>query len=79
MWYLRRLLLDDELLSLGLMSIYDPSSAEESASLVLDGQTLLNLEVLENSEHGSEGTLLKHVDHCVTAFGRRLLRTWISR
>lgn len=37
------------------------------------------LQILENSEGGSEGTLLKHLDHCVTAFGRRALRNWVSR
>ena len=32
--------------------------------LALDGQTLANLEVLENGAGGSEGTLLRHLDHC---------------
>lgn len=51
--------------------LFDPQQAGQSRFLVLDGQTLSNLEVLENSEGGSSGTLLKHVDHCVTPFGHR--------
>lgn len=47
--------------------------------LVLDGQTLQNLEVLENQDGGREGTLVQHVDHCVTAFGSRLMRRWLAR
>ena len=44
--YLRRLLLDEELLSLRQFARFDPSSADHQAEfLVLDGQTLQNLEV----------------------------------
>ncbi|MCO5583206.1 hypothetical protein L7F22_037114 [Adiantum nelumboides] len=48
--------------------------------MVLDSSALENLEVLESSHDGSpRGTLLAQLDHCVTAFGRRLLRQWIVR
>jgi DNA mismatch repair protein MSH6 len=46
---------------------------------VLDGQTLSNLEILENQQGTKEGTLLAFVDHCSTAFGSRLMRVWVSR
>ena len=43
--------------------------------LVLDGQTLVNLEVLQNTRDGGiDGTLLKFLDHTVTPFGKRLFK-----
>lgn len=47
--------------------------------MVLDGAALENLEVLENGDGGTNGTLLAKLDHCVTPFGRRLLRAWLAR
>lgn len=32
-----------------------------------------------NGDGKVEGTLLKHLDHCRTAFGRRLLKQWVIR
>ncbi|CAO2193940.1 unnamed protein product [Urochloa humidicola] len=46
--------------------------------LRMDGQTLVNLEIFGNNfDGGSSGTLYKHLNHCVTASGKRLLRRWI--
>ncbi len=46
--------------------------------MILDGQTLINLEILENTvDGGKQGTLLGLLDHCVTGFGKRLLKQWI--
>ena len=36
------------------------------------------LQILANDEGGLEGTLLEHLDNCETAFGKRLLRHWVS-
>jgi DNA mismatch repair protein MSH6 len=48
--------------------------------MILDGHTLLNLEILENShENSSKGTLLEFLDHCNTPFGKRMLRKWLLR
>ncbi|KAK3256317.1 hypothetical protein CYMTET_34541, partial [Cymbomonas tetramitiformis] len=55
-----------------------PNSQQE-AYVELDAAALKNLEVLENSEGGAEGTLLAHLDHCVTAAGRRRLKQWLCR
>ena len=39
---------------------------------VLDGTTLRNLEIFENSSNGgTEGTLMEHLDNCSTHFGKR--------
>ncbi|KAI0487869.1 hypothetical protein KFK09_027692 [Dendrobium nobile] len=46
--------------------------------LRMDGQTLLNLEIFGNNfDGGLSGTLYKHLDHCRTTSGKRLLRRWI--
>jgi len=76
--YLRRVLLDKEIISMGKFFEYDPNNTQ-SEYLVLDGQTLQNLEVLTNTEGGLDGTLLKHLDSTVTAFGKRMLKEWVSR
>lgn len=46
--------------------------------LRMDGQTLVNLEIFSNNfDGGSSGTLYKHLNHCITDSGKRLLRRWI--
>ncbi|CAG8445223.1 11757_t:CDS:10 [Ambispora leptoticha] len=76
LWYLRSLKLDLELASLGNFHIYDP--IRHTTSLILDGQTLLNLEVFENSFDGSEeGTLFKLLNRCITPFGKRTFKLWL--
>jgi DNA mismatch repair protein MSH6 len=49
-------------------NIYDPM--KRGQGLVLDGQTLAHIEVLQSSEGGEEGTLLKFLQRCVTPFGK---------
>ncbi|KAJ3063792.1 DNA mismatch repair protein msh6, partial [Rhizoclosmatium hyalinum] len=74
--YLRSLKLDKDLVSARNFQIYDP--LRQSGNLILDGQTLLNLEVFENTSDGSsEGTLFKLLNHCVTPSGKRLFKTWV--
>ncbi|KAL0481889.1 DNA mismatch repair protein MSH [Acrasis kona] len=74
--YLRDLKLDDEIMSLGNFRNYDPNS--DTSTMVLDGQTLLNLEILQNNRDGSKsGSLLEFLDFCISALGRRMFRHWI--
>lgn len=76
LFYLQSLKLDRELVSLKNFSEYD--AVQHATSLVLDGQTLVNLDILVNSTDGSEqDTLLQLINHCETPFGKRLLRQWI--
>ena len=50
----------------------------ESASLLMDGQTLINLEVLRNTVDGSaEGTLHALLNQAVSPFGKRLFQRWL--
>ncbi len=97
-WYLRRALIEHDLLSMGNFTAYIPPdkditteectsssamntlSTSDSQFMVLDGVALANLEVLRNSfDGGSKGSLWNHMNRCKTAFGRRLLHSWITK
>ncbi len=74
--YLRQLNLDSDLVTARNFNIYDPLS-RGNGTLVLDGQTLAHIEVLQNSQGGTEGTLLQLLSRCVTPFGKRLFKVWL--
>ncbi|XP_051639646.1 DNA mismatch repair protein Msh6 [Manacus candei] len=90
-FYLKRCLIDQELLSRANFEEYVPVDiaaakpmsssslfAKTGQRMVLDGVTLMNLEVLQNGTNGStEGTLLERIDSCCTPFGKRLLKQWL--
>jgi DNA mismatch repair protein MSH6 len=65
--YLRELNLDKDVLTCGNFNVYDPLL--QGNALVLDGQTLAHIEVLQNSLGTDEGTLLRLLSRCVTPFG----------
>ncbi|CAJ1069112.1 DNA mismatch repair protein Msh3 isoform X1 [Xyrichtys novacula] len=51
-----------------------------SEGMTLSAATLRNLEILNNQTDGSvKGSLLWVLDHTRTAFGKRLLRKWVSQ
>ncbi len=52
-------------------------AAEEG--LVLDSDTLRNLEIFTSLQGGTEGTLFQVLDRTLTAAGGRLLRRWLQR
>ena len=68
MFYLKKLLIDKTLLTQGRFLIYNP--IEHGSSLMLDGQTLQNLEILENNvDRGTRGTLFELLCHCRSPYG----------
>ena len=74
--YLEMLKLDKSLISQGNFQWYTP--IHHNGTLVLDGQTLINLEIFANNVNGgSEGTLFQLLNRCVTPFGKRLFRQWM--
>ena len=74
--YLRTLKLERSLLTQGNFTAYSP--IQKGTTLVLDGQTLINLEVFANSFDGSQdGTLFTLLNRCVTPFGKRMFRQWV--
>ncbi|XP_053317334.1 DNA mismatch repair protein Msh6 [Spea bombifrons] len=90
-YYLKKCLIDQELLSMANFEEYIPVDnvieksessnslfAKTSQRMVVDGVTLTNLEILQNGTNGStEGTLLEKLDTCFTPFGKRLLKQWL--
>ena len=75
LWYLQSLKLDSQLIGQMKFSMYDPIKG--AGSLVLDGQTLINLEVFETSNGDDKGTLFHLINQASTPFGKRLLRRWL--
>ncbi|KAK6167624.1 hypothetical protein SNE40_021604 [Patella caerulea] len=83
-WYLQYCLLDEELLSMKKFEEYKPLDRKVKAvefdqkHMVIDGITLTNLDVAENSVSGDQqGTLLHKLNFCSTPFGKRLFRNWM--
>jgi DNA mismatch repair protein MSH6 len=76
MHYLQTLKLERNLLSQGYFEWYSP--IHRNGTLILDGQTLINLEIFSNTvDGGSEGTLFNLLNRCITPFGKRLFRQWV--
>jgi DNA mismatch repair protein MSH6 len=74
--YLRTLKIERDLITLCNFAWYDP--IRKATSLVLDGQSLINLEIFVNNFDGStNGTLFSMLNRCITPFGKRLLRQWV--
>lgn len=75
LWYLKSLKLDHELISIGNIEEYSIHKCIDT--LILDGQTLQNLEIFNNESLNNDGTLFKLLNRAVTPFGKRMLRNWI--
>ena len=74
--YLRTLKIERDLVSLGNFTWFDP--IRKATSLVLDGQTLINLEIFTNSfDGGIDGTLFQLLNRCITPFGKRMFKQWV--
>lgn len=74
--YLRTLQIERDLVTLGNVSWYDP--IRSAGTLILDGKTLINLEIFANSFDGSpEGTLFSLLNRCITPFGKRMFKQWL--
>ncbi|OIR57734.1 MAG: DNA mismatch repair protein Msh6 [Amphiamblys sp. WSBS2006] len=74
MFYLRTLCLDKKVIGSGVFSVYSP--LEHGDTLLLDGQTLSNLCVLDSDGGGS---LLGEINLCKTVSGKRKMREWVCR
>jgi len=75
-WYLKTLMIERDLITLGNFNWYDP--IRKASSLVLDGQSLINLEIFANTFDGSnDGTLFTMLNRCISPFGKRMLRQWV--
>ncbi|XWS76639.1 hypothetical protein CRYUN_Cryun01aG0194500 [Craigia yunnanensis] len=83
LYYLKQAFLDETLLRFAKFESLPSSGFSGIAKkpyMLLDAAALENLEIFENSRNGdSSGTLYAQLNHCVTAFGKRLLKTWLAR
>lgn len=76
-YYLQFLKIERPLLSQGSFDPYSP--IQKNGTLILDGQTLINLELFTNTSNGtSDGTLFSLLNKCVTPFGKRMFRSWVA-
>ncbi|KAK3711686.1 DNA mismatch repair protein msh6 [Vermiconidia calcicola] len=74
--YLSMLKIERDLITCGNFAWYDP--IRKASTLVLDGQSLINLEIFANTFDGStDGTLFSMLNRCITPFGKRMLRQWV--
>lgn len=74
--YLQSLKIDRELVTMKNFRIYDP--IKKATSLILDGKTLVNLEIFTNTYDGSAaGTLFAMLSRCITPFGKRMFKQWV--
>ncbi|KAJ1289623.1 hypothetical protein BS78_02G178900 [Paspalum vaginatum] len=82
LFYLRQTLLDERILP---RAVFEPLACSGLINniqkhMILDAAALENLELLENIRTGGlSGTLYAQLNHCVTGFGKRLLKQWIAR
>ncbi|KAF4649542.1 DNA mismatch repair protein msh6, partial [Perkinsus olseni] len=74
--YLRQAMLYEAVTSFATWERLSTSDAS-STGLILDANALEQLEVLRNTDGKLEGSLLEHLDHTVTPFGKRMLRQWV--
>ncbi|KAJ6956393.1 hypothetical protein NC652_007463 [Populus alba x Populus x berolinensis] len=83
LYYLKQAFLDETLLIFVKFDSLPCSDFYEDAKkpyMILDAAALENLEIFENSRNvDTSGTLYAQLNHCVTAFGKRLLKTWLAR
>ncbi|XP_058187807.1 DNA mismatch repair protein MSH6 isoform X1 [Rhododendron vialii] len=83
LFYLKQTFLDETLLRFAKFELLPCSGFSDIGQkpyMVLDAAALENLEIFENSRTGDpSGTLYAQLNHCVTAFGKRLLKTWLAR
>ncbi|GAA0138288.1 DNA metabolism protein [Lithospermum erythrorhizon] len=83
LFYLKQALLDENLLRFAKFEPIPCSGfggISKKSYMVLDAASLESLEIFENSRNGgSAGALYGQLNHCVTAFGKRLLKAWVAR
>lgn len=83
LFYLKKAFLDESLIRFAKFEPLPCSGFSDLTTkpyMILDAAALENLEVFENSVNGdSKGTLYEQLNRCVTAFGKRLLKSWLSR
>eukprot|EP01117_Protostelium_nocturnum_P016326 TRINITY_DN6438_c0_g1_i1.p1 TRINITY_DN6438_c0_g1~~TRINITY_DN6438_c0_g1_i1.p1 ORF type:complete len:1543 (-),score=515.42 TRINITY_DN6438_c0_g1_i1:107-4735(-) len=73
--YFKQLNIDERMMT--QRNFVDYSKFGEGKSLVMGGQVLKNLEILENNRGELKGTLLNFLNQCLSPFGSRMMRKWV--
>ncbi|XP_066936562.1 DNA mismatch repair protein Msh6-like [Clytia hemisphaerica] len=86
-WYLKKCCIEQELLSMCQFQKYIPPDDVTQKKkvqdntlgqhMILDGITLTNLDIIQNADGGTEGTLLELLSFCATIFGKRYFTQWL--
>ncbi|CAM0951311.1 unnamed protein product [Alopecurus aequalis] len=81
LFYLKQVFLDNKVLPCAEFEPLTCSGLINNMQkhMILDAAAIENLEILENATGGLSGTLYEQLNHCVTGFGKRLLKRWIVR
>lgn len=79
LWYLKSLKLDKNVITMKNVEEYDPFNPKLlKTSMRLDGTTLQNLEIFSNTfDKSDRGSLFRILNKGLTAFGKRLFKSWI--
>ncbi|XP_015186133.1 PREDICTED: probable DNA mismatch repair protein Msh6 [Polistes dominula] len=81
-YLLKEYLLDQQLLAQAQFKTYVPPdffNGDERTEIKLMNNMVLDAITINNLRIFGEGSLMKTLDYCATAFGKRLLREWICR
>ncbi|OTF82360.1 DNA mismatch repair protein Msh6-like protein [Euroglyphus maynei] len=85
--YLEKSLIIEDIMSMGQFKVFNPPEFNSvmtklPSHMIMDSMAMKNLEIFESltdNNVSKTSTLFKIIDHCQTAFGKRLLRTWICQ
>jgi len=78
--YLEKLLLAEQLLKIANFANYEANMIISNKSLILDFQTVSNLEILEtklDAKNPEAGSLIEYMNQAVSPFGMRKMKQWI--
>lgn len=83
--HLEKSMIIDDIMSMRQFEIYRPPEFDAGSNklpnyMILDSMTIKNLEIFEslNNRYNSM-TLFSIIDNCSTAFGKRMLRSWVCQ
>lgn len=75
LYYLQLLKLDKQIMETGN---FQHHKITQQHHMVLDGVSLVNLEIFSNNSDGGEkGTLFKFINKCITPMGKRMFKQWV--
>lgn len=75
LYYLQLLKLDKQIMETGN---FQNHKIIQRNHMILDGTSLVNLEIFcNNSDGGEKGTLFRFINKCITPMGKRMFKQWV--